>query len=502
MDDSFDLTGYDTDADAIDSTDTDLASDIPESDDAIEEIDSLESIDDAEIPDIDIEPYEDAVMADADLNTEDIETLDAPEMPDEDGLAEGMDDSELSELLNDAESLDIQPFENEAGDFQEESADTAHGWPVPSAEDKAEMWQAGLNAIDNTMEALRDDLRDKGYTDEEFIEQTIAPVRAGLMDELGRNIDGDLSNPYIMPDFNNLEALAGDMDQDGSALQEGETGDLPDTPVEGAPEVPCPDGYSIGELSEDQGDADIAGETGPSLPEEYGDTEDLAGPDGNAGFGTEPAEDDEIEITPIDSQEDVTEPLEQSPEGIEVLETAEDAPGDAVAEDMQETVAPVDTAPEIETLELAEDASDDGIAEEMQETEAPTDAAPDVETPGLMEDAPGDETINEMPEDEVPDEVYEGLTLPEQADELTGEEAEALEPQTDSPVEQNADLPPEIDLQAVYEGLDEYDFDNIDYAADPERLDGCLDGFTDSTWENSTLEEKQEQIERLKEYVE
>jgi len=60
---------------------------------------------------------EDAVMADADLNTEDIETLDAPEMPDEDGLAEGMDDSELSELLNDAESLDIQPFETEAGDY-------------------------------------------------------------------------------------------------------------------------------------------------------------------------------------------------------------------------------------------------------------------------------------------------------------------------------------------------------------------------------------------------
>ena len=75
--------------------------------------------------------------------------------------------------------------------------------------DPNEQWEIGNNAINNTVEALRDDLRDKGMEDGPEMEAIVMAERARMQDELARNINGDFSNPYEKPDF--AELLRGEM---------------------------------------------------------------------------------------------------------------------------------------------------------------------------------------------------------------------------------------------------------------------------------------------------
>ena len=65
-------------------------------------------------------------------------------------------------------------------------------------------WEIGNNAIDDTVEAMRDDLRDKGLEDGPEMESIVMTERARMQDELRRNIEGDFSNPYMIPDFNEI----------------------------------------------------------------------------------------------------------------------------------------------------------------------------------------------------------------------------------------------------------------------------------------------------------
>ena len=70
--------------------------------------------------------------------------------------------------------------------------------------DADEQWEVGCNAIENNVEAMRDDLRDKGFEDESEIESIVMPERAAMQEELQRNIEGDFSESYYKPDFNEL----------------------------------------------------------------------------------------------------------------------------------------------------------------------------------------------------------------------------------------------------------------------------------------------------------
>lgn len=70
--------------------------------------------------------------------------------------------------------------------------------------DPNEQWEIGNNAIDNTVEAMRDDLRDKGMEDGPEMEAILMAERARMQDELTRNINGDFSDPYQKPDFTEL----------------------------------------------------------------------------------------------------------------------------------------------------------------------------------------------------------------------------------------------------------------------------------------------------------
>jgi len=79
-------------------------------------------------------------------------------------------------------------------------------------------------------------------------------------------------------------------------------------------------------------------------------------------------------------------------------------------------------------------------------------------------------------------------------------EAEALEMEPLSePLNPVQEVP--IDYDAVFEGLDEYDFDGKDCYQDPGQLNGLLDGFQEDNWSQMDLPEQKEQITGLFDYV-
>lgn len=80
---------------------------------------------------------------------------------------------------------------------------------------------------------------------------------------------------------------------------------------------------------------------------------------------------------------------------------------------------------------------------------------------------------------------------------MKSEDSEFIE----SDVADFSDTPDEVDYEAIYEGLDEYDFDGIDYCIDTERLDTSLDNFQSDTWEQLSLDEKKNSMNELAEYV-
>jgi len=85
------------------------------------------------------------------------------------------------------------------------------------------------------------------------------------------------------------------------------------------------------------------------------------------------------------------------------------------------------------------------------------------------------------------------------------EEAEALDlqPFEDEPLTEPLDQVQEapIDYDAVFEGLDEYDFDGKDYNQNPGQLNSLLDSFQEDNWNSMELEGQKERITGLFDYV-
>ena len=65
-----------------------------------------------------------------------------------------------------------------------------------------------------------------------------------------------------------------------------------------------------------------------------------------------------------------------------------------------------------------------------------------------------------------------------------------------------SDINTEINYNEVYEGLQNYDFDGIDYQQNIERLDASLDNFQQTNWENLNIDEQKDAMNGLAEYVE
>ena len=83
-------------------------------------------------------------------------------------------------------------------------------------------------------------------------------------------------------------------------------------------------------------------------------------------------------------------------------------------------------------------------------------------------------------------------------------EAEALDIQPFEDIETES-LDPvqemDIDYDAVFDGLNEYDFDGKDFNQDSEQLQTLLDGFSEDNWSDMELEGQKEQITGLFDYV-
>lgn len=89
-------------------------------------------------------------------------------------------------------------------DANDTSGEIEEGPTLTLTRDTNEQWEIGNNAIDNTVEAMRDDLRDKGLEDGPEMESIVMAERARMQDELRRNIEGDFSDPYVKPEFNEI----------------------------------------------------------------------------------------------------------------------------------------------------------------------------------------------------------------------------------------------------------------------------------------------------------
>jgi len=112
---------------------------------------------------------------------------------------ENANDSESLRQLRDGIASGRIQLDADTDFPSDESIDGVSG-PV-LVRDPNEQWEIGNNAIDDTVEAMRDDLRDKGLEDGPQMEAIVMTERARMQEELTRNINGDFSNPYHKPDF-------------------------------------------------------------------------------------------------------------------------------------------------------------------------------------------------------------------------------------------------------------------------------------------------------------
>ena len=94
--------------------------------------------------------------------------------------------------------------------------------------DKDALWRSGLRAIDDNIEAIRDDLMDKGWTDEAAINAALNEERYKMMQELSANIEGNNSYQYEKGDYADLN----DTEEQASDLVSGEDAETSEAEAE------------------------------------------------------------------------------------------------------------------------------------------------------------------------------------------------------------------------------------------------------------------------------
>lgn len=192
----------DVESDGIELLDDSTFSDVPDISDSV----SNEGMTDtaSDIPEL-LDNSDESLM---DNFNDDIEYV--PELVNDTAEEENMDDASIPELT---ESISDQPEENleEAieeipdGILDDETKETEEpideDAPKVLKRDESEAWSIGNAAIENNVEAMRDDLRDKGWPDGSEMENLVAIERGKMEEEFGRNLAGDFSNPYLGPNF-------------------------------------------------------------------------------------------------------------------------------------------------------------------------------------------------------------------------------------------------------------------------------------------------------------
>ena len=137
--------------------------------------------------------------------------------------------------------------------------------------------------------------------------------------------------------------------------------------------------------------------------------------------------------------------------------------------------------------ELQHENGNYAVIEDIMNDESLTDDQKEFMTQQLLDEIK--EAENEVPEygQRVKGLTYDGrdiITRPEEIDDV---------------VEFNGELT-ESDYEAIYDGLESYDFHGVDCLEDVERLDSSLENFTYDNWEQLTLDEQKEQMIDLADY--
>lgn len=317
----------------------------------------------------------------------------------------------------------------------------------------------------------------------------------GTVDSLG-NINVDLEEPSLdSPDFENAQSdLADEGVADSLEAIMNDSAEIESSGLEelGTDISPAADA-SVGDVAPMNGDISIAGD-------------DVA----DTGDAVEPiAEPIHIAQNDVESYvEDATDPerLQQIRDGIASGQIQIDADTELPDDAIDEASGPVLVRDPNEQWEIGNNAINDTI-------EAIRD---DLRDKG-MEDGSEMEAIvmaeRARLQEELAQDISGDFATPSQsaafADPVQSETAD-LSPDiatVDQPVEslepadEVADVPPEIDYDAVYSGLDSYDFDGIDVGSDVERLDSFLESFQPETWENLTVDEQKAAMSDLAGYV-
>jgi len=362
---------------------------------------------------------------------------------------------------------------NQDYDMPEDTEDGGKTYPI----DKDALWQSGLNAIDMNMDAVKDDYLDKGYVEGEELDALLAAERGNMLQEFSNEFNGieeaDTEDDSIDFDYSD-EAIAEndivDSDQDDLELDE---------------------------------DNDVSSEM------------DL--------FDEQPLDDSSIQDEDIEILDfEVTENDEQSTDDNEVSaeaqemfqdgdlifapQTDEDTEVDTLAEETEELIDDIEMEEIRESDELlldesnSYDASDEGSESwiDIIETESPPEGQDDFDKD---EDGHFDS-----------DEIGYGSEVEENNNEHTEENIQNNDNSSEeimandnaeweASTEDVSELPPEMDEELIYEGLDEYDLDGISITDDTEHLHPIIQEFSEDVWSEKSVEDQKESVEKLAEYL-
>lgn len=513
FDTSVDTSSFDdTSSDFSDTSSFDTSTDVGEiMDDSSFEV--ADTIDESDFSDYDVSgdtSEVDDLMSDT--SDEYIETLDTSDLDSDvtenetEDIESLMDDTvtdEFSEVSDTPEETDLG-VESDIVDLMDEAAlettdetTDVSGEEVAEADEISELMDEGVgDSIDETVESLED-------TDvvEDSSEDTVDDIESLMDDSSEEVVDTTEETGDIPTESEEMSDVSDLMDDTDEPVEE--TSDITDEPLE--------DGTEVTDAAEDiveETTSDITEEVATDISDndavddvaEVGDDTDEVVSDlseGETSNDTMYITQDEFNSILGSSDRDALERLRQGVESGNIQVCSE--MGDT-SDDIGE--GPVLTRDRNELWQLGNNAIENNV-EAMRD---------DLRDKGL-EDGPRMEAIvmeqrarmQEELQRNIDGDFSEPYVKPDFDEVLANGEFSAETLEVDNPLDVETpvvDVPTEIDYDAVYGGLDEYDFDGIDYSIDTERLDASLDNFESDTWEQLSIDEQKNAMSDLADYVE
>lgn len=195
--------------------------------DVMDNVEPLENVEEFAEPSLEVsaDSYVDSVMDSVEVEVPEFDDASPVEnIPNENIETEGYQDNNLEMPYSELDELLDATNENVGEQLDDYSiTDDSYAEDVKVLRrDETELWQEGNNAIENTLEVMRDDLRDKGIEDGPEMEEMIAHEKTLMQQELAQNIQGDFSNPYDGPEWQRVEQQNEQIDAEDTLEQIGE----------------------------------------------------------------------------------------------------------------------------------------------------------------------------------------------------------------------------------------------------------------------------------------